>query len=129
MPIRYSTNWMGPVAMRWYRDRGLTKNVSTILTEDSFLCKIYKYKPGVVLDHEDITERWCGGRIDVYGTEDPHGDELGLPIMHGEDYNRFSAWLETFETDDVWTLDQLVEIYEKANPKIRWANDTFNDIK
>ena len=45
-------------------------------------------------------------------TEDPHGDELGLPIMHGEDYNRFSAWLETFETDDVWTLDQLVEIYE-----------------
>jgi len=31
--------------------------------------------------------------------------------------------LETFETDDVWTLEQLVELYERTNPKIRWSKE------
>jgi hypothetical protein len=40
--------------------------------------------------------------------------------MTSEDWYRFGNWLETFETDDVWTLEQLVELYERANPKITW---------
>ena len=35
MPVRYSTNWMGPVNTKWYKDRGLTKRVSRTLTEDN----------------------------------------------------------------------------------------------
>ena len=126
MPVRYSTNWMGPVAMWWYEDRGLTKTVTRILEKDSTLTN---KKKGDVVEYQEITEQWAGGRIDIYGTGDPYGDELGLPIMHGEDYNRFSDWLDTFETDDVWTLDQLVEMYERVNPKIRWANDVFKEVK
>ena len=129
MSIHYSTNWMGPVVMRWYRDRGLTKTVVTTLTENSLTVKWGNNKAGDVVEHEDITEQWAGGRIDVYGTGDPYGYELGLPIMHSEDYNRFSDWLKTFETDDVWTLAQLVEMYERVNPKIRWADDVFKDVK
>ena len=63
---------------------------------------------------------WAGGRIDVYGTDSDYPDELGLPIMKAVDYNKFSDWLETVETDAVWTLQQLVEQYEKTNSKIVW---------
>ena len=42
--------------------------------------------------------------------------------MRSEDWETFGAWLETFETDDMWNLKQLVLMYERFNPKIRWAN-------
>lgn len=122
--ISYSTNWMGPVNINWYHERGLTETVTKTLTEDSaFTSK----KKGDVFSYTDITERWSGGRIDVYGTGEPYGDELGLPIMHGEDYARFSVWLRKFKTETMWTLNQLVEEYEKTNPKIRWASEHFED--
>ncbi len=95
--ISYSTNWMGPVNINWYHERGLTETVTKTLTEDSaFTAK----KKGDVFSYTDITERWSGGRIDVYGTGEPYGDELGLPIMHGEDYARFSVWLRKFKTEN-----------------------------
>ena len=126
MMITYSTNWMGPVNMDWYRKRGLTKTVTKILEEDS---KYSDKKKGDILTYDDITEHWAGGRIDVYGTGQPYGDELGLDIMHGEDYRLFSDWLDGFKTDTMWTLEQLVQEYEQTNPKIRWAEDVFKDIE
>ena len=126
--IRYSTNWMGPVNMQWYRDRGLIKNVEHILTETSLRVKFGTHKPGDVVVYEEQTEHWSGGRIDIRGTSDPYGDELSLPIMHGEDYNNFSTWLRTVETDDIWSLAQLVEQYEKTHSKIRWAEEVFKNI-
>jgi hypothetical protein len=42
MTMRYSTNWMGPVALQWYRARGLlTKDArggSAILPELHWYC-------------------------------------------------------------------------------------------
>lgn len=90
--IRYSTNWMGPINKAWYINRGL--------------------------------EPWTysAGRIDCRGGDlGRYGTEIGLDPMLGEDWVRFSEWLSTVETDALWTLEQLVEQYEKTNPKIRWA--------
>ena len=69
---------------------------------------------------EDNGDDWAGGRIDVYGTDNPYGEEIGVPIMKGYDWFRFSMWLWKFETDTVWTLKELTEEYEKTNPKITW---------
>ena len=120
--ISYSTNWMGPININWYKERGLTETITKTLTED---CKFTSNKKGDTITRTEITEYWSGGRIDVYGTGEPYGDELGLPIMHGEDYARFSVWLRKFKTETMWTLNQLVEEYEKTNPKIRWASEHF----
>lgn len=115
--ISYSTNWCGPAGMWWFRENGYTRMVTKVLEKDSPLTN---RKAGDVVEYEDITEYWYGGRIDIYGTDDPYGDEMGLPIMDGPSYKEFSEWLETFETENVWTLDHIVEEYEKNHPKIRW---------
>ena len=92
MPVRYSTNWMGPINKQWYDDRGL---------------ELWTYS---------------AGRIDCHGEDlGQFGDEIGLPPMYREDWHRFSAWLDTFETDFMWSLEELVELYERNNPKITWA--------
>jgi len=91
---------MGPVTLWWYEERGLLN------------------------DKREITEHYSCGRIDVRGgnTDTYYGDEIGVPPMRSEDWETFGAWLETFETDDMWNLKQLVLMYERFNPKIRWAN-------
>jgi hypothetical protein len=124
--ITYSTNWMGPVNMDWYRQRNLTVTKTVIQKEDS---KFTSRKKGDIYEVEEITQQWAGGRIDIRGEGlGPYGGEMGLPIMRGDCYKQFSEWLDTFETDDVWTLAQLVELYERANPRIIWANDVFGDM-
>jgi hypothetical protein len=65
-------------------------------------------------------EQWASGRIDVHGVDNPYGDEISLPPIHIEDWNLFSDWLEDFYTDTMWTLKQLVDEYEKTNPRILW---------
>ena len=67
-----------------------------------------------------LNESYSAGRIDVNDGSD-YGDEISVPPMRTEDWHRFGEWLETFETDDVWTLEQLVELYERVNPKITWS--------
>jgi hypothetical protein len=119
---------MGPGSLNWYRERGLTKIVTYICDEGSveWLRNTYPdIKVGDGTDREEITERYSCGRIDVRGGDaDPaYGDELSVPPMKSEDWYRFSMWLDTFETDFMWTLDQLVELYERANPKIEWWKD------
>ena len=71
------------------------------------------------------TGNYLYGRIDVRGgdTDIYYGDEISVPPMRSEDWNRFGDWLRTVETDFMWTLDQLVEMYERENPKIRWADN------
>jgi len=94
MAIRYSTNWMGPISKQWYTNRGL--------------------------------EPWTysAGRIDVRGGDTGrYGTEIGLDPMLSEDWVAFGNWLSTFETDDVWPLKDLVEMYERKNPKIRWYHE------
>lgn len=117
MAVQYSTNWMGVANLQWYRDRGFTKKATKVLEKDS---AITDRKAGDVIELEEITEHYSAGRIDVRGTDDPWGDEIGLPPMRSEDWNSFGAWLDTFETDHTWTLRELVEMYERTHAKIRW---------
>ena len=109
MKIRYSTNWMGPVSLDWYKQRGLThkENIEVL---------------GQIVEVDSITTHYSAGRIDVYGL-DSYPEEIALPPMKSESWQLFSKWLETFETDDVWTLGQLVWLYEKKNPRIEWYDD------
>lgn len=106
--VHYSTNWMGVANLEWYRERGLLKKRTVSFQEGNF-------------EVEEPTESYSCGRIDVLGGDTgPYGDEIGVPPMKNESWKRFGDWLWTFETDFVWTLDQLVWMYEKDNPKIEW---------
>ena len=92
MSIRYSTNWMGPISKKWYEDRDL---------------ELWTYS---------------AGRIDCRGEGlGPYGDELYLAPMLAEDWSRFTKWLNTFETDAMWYIKDIIELYERENPKITWA--------
>ena len=118
MPVRYSTNWMGVANLQWYRDRGLTKRVTKTLTEDS---KLTGRKAGESFEYDEVIQSYSCGRIDCRGEDlGQFGDELGVDPMKSEDWHRFGVWLNTVETDYMWTLDQLVEMYERTNPKIEW---------
>jgi len=117
MSVRYSTNWMGPVSLDWYRKRGLTTLEYHVQEQDN---PYTGRKAGEPYTLETITDNYSCGRIDVTGTSDPYGEEIGVPPMLSLDWCRFGRWLDTLETDSVWTLDQLVELYERSNPKITW---------
>ena len=118
MTVRYSTNWMGVVNLQWYEDRGLLKRIKRTLTEDSTLTN---RKAGDVVEYPEIIQEYSCGRIDCRGDGlGPFGDEIGVPPMKSEDWHRFGNWLNTVETDDMWTMNQLVEMYERTNPKIEW---------
>lgn len=124
--INYSTNWMGPTGMWWYKENGFTRRVTRVLDHDS---QFSDAKAGDTVEYDEITEHWYGGRIDIYGLpEDEYycgQSEMSLPIMDGPSYAVFSRWLETFETDRVWTLEQLSQEFERTHPPIRW----FDQIK
>lgn len=68
---------------------------------------------------------WSGGRIDIRGVPDePWGLEYGLPIMHTEDWNALSDWLDDLKTEELWSFDDIITQYEQQyNRKIRWLKD------
>jgi len=117
--VRYSTNCMGPWHLDWYRQRGLTKKVTKVLEKDSSWSD---KKAGDVVELEEITEHYAGGRIDFHNpyTDSFYSDEMGVPLMRAEDWSRFGDWLDDFKCYDVLTLEDLVNEYEKTNPPIRW---------
>lgn len=118
MTIRYSTNWMGVVNLQWYRDRGLTKRVTKTLTENS---KLTGRKAGESFEYDEIIQSYSCGRIDCRGDGlGDYGEELGIGPMKNESWTQFGNWLDTVKTDNLLTLDQLVEMYERDNPKIEW---------
>ena len=103
--ITYSTNWMGPISLDWYRKRGLLEEGSV-----------------------EPTTYYSGGRIDIRGVPDePWGIEYSLPIMHGEDWNALSDYLEELTTEELMPYNTLIEQFETHyGKKIRWADDTPN---
>lgn len=100
--IRYSTNWMGPINLSWYRERGL-------LEEGSVVPTIY----------------YSAGRIDIRGVPDePWGLEYGVAPMHGEDWNALSDYLSDVKTEELLPYDTLIEQFETHYGKpIRWWNE------
>jgi hypothetical protein len=125
--ITYSTNMMGPWSMDWYRERGLTHKETRVVQENSVLAK-NGHKVGDVLEYDEITTHYGGGRIDIRGLDDSEfyngWGEYSLPIMHGEDFNALSDWLDEQEDENVRNYDELIGDFEREyGKKIRWADN------
>ena len=127
--ISYSTNFMGPISLDWFRERGLTE-MADVTVDSKILAEVYGVKPGDTVPQETVTEYWCGGRIDIYGLDETEyyggRSEYGLPIMDGVSWNVFSDWLENYETVELETFEQLLSAFEAdTNHTIRWAHEVF----
>ena len=122
--ITYSTNWMGPINLNWYRERGLTEKKTRVVTEDSVLVEMGR-KVGDVLEYDEVTTYYSGGRIDIRGVPDePWGLEYGVVPMHGEDWNALSDYLWDLTTEELLPYDTLIEQFETHYGKrIRWADE------
>lgn len=72
---------------------------------------------------------WSGGRIDIYGAPGEHYPiEYGLPIMHTEDWNALTNWLDSLETEELWSFEDLIGNFQLIhNTKIRWWKDESQD--
>ena len=121
--IHYNINWMGPVSMDWYRERGLTHQVSEVLTEDQTFGDL---KAGDTWTYEDITTHYCAGRIDIRDSskEGYDGwDEYDLSPIHVEDWNALGDYLWDLTTETQLSYNQLIESFEEYyGKKIRWLN-------
>jgi hypothetical protein len=94
--IHYSTNWMGPIDIGWYERNNI--------------------------DHEKIS--YSGGRIDI--RDDTKAgydgwDEYSLAPMRTEDWNNFSDWLEDYASEELVSLEDILEDYRQdTGLVIRW---------
>lgn len=124
--VTYSTNWMGPVSLHWYKERGLTHRVSEVLKED----RVFYPKglgAGDVWEYDEITTNYSCGRIDIRddSKEGYDGwDEYSLEPMHGEDWNALTDWMWDLTTDHVVGYNELIAMFEEQyGKKIRWWKD------
>lgn len=124
MPVRYSTNWMGPVSIDWYTQRGLVRPVQLVVEKDN---KFTGQKAGDTIIVNDIVERYSSGRIDIRGTDGGGefiDDEYGLAPMVDQDWHDLSDWLDTVETDFVWAKEDLLHNFERfIGRKIAWSKE------
>jgi hypothetical protein len=115
---------MGPISMDWFRKRGLTKHVQKKV-QSEFVANMRGVDIGESYTIEEITTNYAGGRIDIRGLDEEEfyngWDEYGLPIMHGEDWNALSDWLDEQIDETVRSYDELINDFENQyGKKIRW---------
>jgi hypothetical protein len=122
--VTYSTNWMGPISIDWFRERGLTKQVQKKV-ESKHVANMRGMDIGESYMVEEITTNYCGGRIDIRDDTKEGYDgwsEYSLPVMHGEDWNALTKFLDGFETEEVVSYYRLIEIFsQQTRTNIRWA--------
>ncbi len=113
--ITYSTNFMGPIATRWYED----KNIPFVMKETS----------GKILpktEYKEFLESYSGGRIDIRDDTKlgfDGWDEYSVAPMRTEDWNAFSDWLYNMQTEELWSYEKLIEHFQYYNKAdIRWAD-------
>ena len=127
MAFTYSTNWMGPISMDWYHKRGLVEYVWKKV-DSEFVANLRRLDIGDSYMVQELTTEYACGRIDIRddSKEGYAGwDEYAVAPMHAEDWYHFGEWLDTFETDDVWKYEHLLEMFEKFyGKKIRWADES-----
>jgi hypothetical protein len=117
---------MGPISMDWFRERGLTEKKTLIVEEGSVLVELGRRQVGEVIEYDDITTYYCGGRIDIRGLDESEfyngWDEYSLPVMHCEDWNALSDWLDEQEDETVRSYSELICDFEREYGNlIRWA--------
>ena len=112
--ISYSTNWMGPVSTRWYEDRNIPfewKETSGKLFEK--------------MQYKDYLESYSCGRIDIYGLDEQEHwcvrSEYSVAPMRTEYFNDLSDWLDTLDTYELTTYEDLIDQFEHYHgTSIRW---------
>lgn len=122
--VTYNTNWMGPISTHWYRERGLTRRVTKILTEGR---EFYPegLGPGDVWEYDEITTYYSAGRIDIRDSEKEGYEgwnEYSLAPMHGEDWNALGDWFMRLNTETQWSYEKLISTFEEEvlGRSIRW---------
>jgi hypothetical protein len=114
--ISYSTNWMGPVATRWYEENNIP-----------YMLKTTSGKFGPAKEYKDFTESYSCGRIDIRGLDEEEyyrGQfEYGVAPMRTEDWNALGDWLDELETQALLSYNTLIQQFEHYYGKeIRWVN-------
>ena len=114
--INYSTNWMGPIATRWYEDRNIPFEIRE--TSGKILPKT---------EYKHFLESYSCGRIDIYGLDESEHwggkSEYSVSPMRTEDWNAFSDWLYNMQTEELWSYEKLIEHFQYYNKAdIRWAD-------
>ena len=128
MSVSYSTNYMGPISMDWFRERGLTHFI-TETVESEMISKLKDLPIGATYEIETVHTHYAAGRIDIRDSskEGYDGwDEYAVAPMHGEDWNLLSDWLWNLTTTEVWDYEMLISIFEGEvlnGREIRWWND------
>jgi hypothetical protein len=109
--------------MDWYRERGLTHEVSEVLEEDQ---RFGDLKAGDTWTYEEITTHYSCGRIDIRDSskEGYDGwDEYALDPMHAEDWSALGDYLWDLTTETQLSYNELIESFEKHyGKKIRWMD-------
>lgn len=127
--ITYSTNWMGPISMNWYRERGLTHMEEKVCDSELVMNMLRRnLYPSIELGDtyqlETITTHYSAGRIDIrddskWGYDGNH--EYAIPPMHSEDWNKLQEWLDTVKSEELIPYDTLIQSFEEHYGKrIRW---------
>jgi len=137
MSVSYSINYMGPISLDWFRERGLTHKVERVVNSEVIrnMLRTSSYfdypniEVGDTYEIEEVHTHYCAGRIDIRDNskEGYDGwDEYALAPMHGEDWGLLGEWLWDLETTEVWDYDMLISIFEAEvlnGRKIRWWNE------
>ena len=114
--ISYSTNWMGPISIKWYEDR----NIPYVMKRSKGI------EPFPARDYKDYVE-YSGGRIDIYGLDEEQywggKSEYDVRPMRHEDWYDFGEWLDKIECNALISYGTLIDLFEKTHKrKIRWAD-------
>jgi hypothetical protein len=125
--ISYLTNYMGPINIDWYRERGFTGTRVRPLNEYDISVREGRAQVGDPVEVEEVTVPCGGGRIDIYGLDESeyYGGmhEYSVPPMKMESWGRLTEWLDEFETKELWTFEQIIEEFERNNEPVEWIDD------
>ena len=113
--ISYSTNWMGPVATRWYEEKDIP-----------YVLKTTSGRFGPAKEYKDFTESYSCGRIDIRGLDEEEyycgQHEYGVSPMRTEDWNALGDWLDNIKDESITTYKELIRQFEDHyGNKIRWS--------
>jgi hypothetical protein len=127
MSVTYFLNFMGPVSMAWYEERGLTKYVWKKV-ESEYVANMRRMDIGESYMVEEVTTNYSAGRIDIHDSSKEGYDgrlEYAVPPMRSEDWAILSKWMQELETKTVLSYELLILAFEcnVLGRDIRWWKD------
>ena len=77
---------------------------------------------------EENGTQWSGGRIDV-ADGSTFGSEYTVRPILSEDWYAWGEWMNSLETDEVLTFNQLVDQFIEQGGELRWWLDAGFEYK